>query len=178
MIVLGKRLGSGIFPIAALLARPGPDVAANRALGHYTHEKSSVGCAAGLAVLDTIAADDLLGRGQQIARRGLQPICLDPQASPGTAADARSTDESSATSKPPPAIPPAALSGNPSGKVFRTCWSATFASPAVATVRFSTRSCNGHAGGSRSYRDTGGHSVALLKERPLNPIKVTIDRLL
>jgi 4-aminobutyrate aminotransferase len=72
MIVLGKGLGGGIFPIAALLARPDLDVAADRAIGHYTHEKSSIGCAAGLAVLDTIAADDLLARGQQIGGRGLR----------------------------------------------------------------------------------------------------------
>jgi 4-aminobutyrate aminotransferase len=72
MIVLGKGLGGGIFPIAALLARPELDVAADSALGHYTHEKSSIGCAAALAVLDTIADDDLLARGRQIAKHGLQ----------------------------------------------------------------------------------------------------------
>jgi 4-aminobutyrate aminotransferase len=71
MIVLGKGLGGGIFPLAALLARPGLDVAADRALGHYTHEKSPVGCAAALTVLDTIAEDALLPRGQALGERGL-----------------------------------------------------------------------------------------------------------
>jgi 4-aminobutyrate aminotransferase len=74
MIVLGKGLGGGIFPLAALLARPDLDVAADRALGHYTHEKSSVGCAAGLAVLDVIADEALIARGQALSRRGLDHL--------------------------------------------------------------------------------------------------------
>ena len=54
MVVLGKGLGGAVFPMAALIARRDLDVAADRALGHYTHEKSSVGCAAALATLDVI----------------------------------------------------------------------------------------------------------------------------
>ena len=42
-LVIGKGLGGGVFPPAALIAREGLDVAGNRALGHYTHEKSPVG---------------------------------------------------------------------------------------------------------------------------------------
>ncbi len=54
MVVLGKGLGGAVFPMAALIARRDLDVAADRALGHYTHEKSSVGCAAALATLEVI----------------------------------------------------------------------------------------------------------------------------
>ena len=43
MVVLGKGLGGAVFPMAALIARRDLDIAADRALGHYTHEKSSVG---------------------------------------------------------------------------------------------------------------------------------------
>ena len=71
MVVLGKGLGGGIFPLAALIAREGLDVAADRALGHYTHEKSSVGCAAGLATLDVIAEEGLLERAQRLGARAL-----------------------------------------------------------------------------------------------------------
>src|SRR5262249_54372591 len=46
MVVIGKGLGGAVFPLAAVIARPELDVAADRAMGHYTHEKSSVGCAA------------------------------------------------------------------------------------------------------------------------------------
>ena len=80
MVVLGKGLAGGAFPLAALVARRDLDVAATTALGHYTHEKSSVGCAAALATLDVIADDALLpracrlgalarGRMEELARR-------------------------------------------------------------------------------------------------------------
>ena len=59
MVVLGKGLGGAVFPMAALIARGDLDVAGDRALGHYTHEKSSVGCAAALATLDVIAEERL-----------------------------------------------------------------------------------------------------------------------
>jgi 4-aminobutyrate aminotransferase len=71
MLVLGKGLGGGIFPMAALVARGGLDVAADRALGHYTHEKSSVGCAAGLATLDVIRDEGLVERGRELGAWGL-----------------------------------------------------------------------------------------------------------
>jgi 4-aminobutyrate aminotransferase len=71
MVVLGKGLGGGVFPLAALIAREGLDVAADRALGHYTHEKSSVGCAAGLATLDVIAEEGLLDRAQRLGAYAL-----------------------------------------------------------------------------------------------------------
>lgn len=60
MLVLGKGLGGGVFPIAALLAREALNVATHTALGHYTHEKNPVGCAAGLATLDVIRDEKLV----------------------------------------------------------------------------------------------------------------------
>jgi 4-aminobutyrate aminotransferase len=60
MLVLGKGLGGGVFPIAALLARESLNVATHTALGHYTHEKNPVGCAAGLATLDVIRDEELV----------------------------------------------------------------------------------------------------------------------
>ncbi|HKO68016.1 MAG TPA: aspartate aminotransferase family protein [Burkholderiaceae bacterium] len=72
MVVLGKGLGGGVFPMAALIAREGLDIAAERALGHYTHEKSSVGCAAALATLDVIEEERLLDRAQRLGARALE----------------------------------------------------------------------------------------------------------
>jgi 4-aminobutyrate aminotransferase len=69
MVVLGKGLGGAVFPLAALIARRDLDVAADRALGHYTHEKSSVGCAAALATLDVIDEEHLLERSQTLGRQ-------------------------------------------------------------------------------------------------------------
>ncbi len=71
MVVIGKGLGGGIFPMAALVARAHLDVAADRALGHYTHEKSSVGCAAALATLEVIEAEGLLARAVSLGSRAL-----------------------------------------------------------------------------------------------------------
>jgi len=60
MLVIGKGLGGGIFPMAALIARQQLDIVGDRALGHYTHEKSSVGCAAALATLDCLEQEKLI----------------------------------------------------------------------------------------------------------------------
>lgn len=60
MVVIGKGLGGGVFPLAALIADEKLDVAAHTALGHYTHEKSPVGSAAALAVINCIEKNNLL----------------------------------------------------------------------------------------------------------------------
>ena len=61
MLVIGKGLGGGIFPLAALIAREDLNHAmTDKALGHYTHEKNPVGCAAGLATIDVIESEGLL----------------------------------------------------------------------------------------------------------------------
>ena len=72
MVVLGKGLGGAVFPMAALLARRDLDIAADCALGHYTHEKSSVGCAAALATLDVIDEEGLLDRSRRLGERALE----------------------------------------------------------------------------------------------------------
>ncbi|MEP6657572.1 MAG: aspartate aminotransferase family protein [Betaproteobacteria bacterium] len=72
MVVLGKGLGGAVFPMAALIARRDLDIAADRALGHYTHEKSSVGCAAALATLDVIDEEGLLERSRRLGECALE----------------------------------------------------------------------------------------------------------
>ncbi len=72
MVVLGKGLGGAVFPMAALIARRDLDIAADRALGHYTHEKSSVGCAAALATLEVIEDEDLLERSRELGAHALE----------------------------------------------------------------------------------------------------------
>ena len=46
--------------MAALITREELNIVGDRALGHYTHEKSSVGCAAALATIDCLYEDDLI----------------------------------------------------------------------------------------------------------------------
>jgi len=71
MLVIGKGLGGGIFPMAALIVRQSLDIVGDRALGHYTHEKSSVGCAAALATLDCLAEEGLLEASAELGEYAL-----------------------------------------------------------------------------------------------------------
>jgi len=71
LLCLGKGLGGGVFPMAALLAREDLDVAASTSLGHYTHEKSPVGAAAALATLGVIDREGLLERARTMGSLAL-----------------------------------------------------------------------------------------------------------
>ncbi len=71
VLVIGKGLGGGILPLAAVIARTGLDVAPDRALGHYTHEKNPVACAAALATLAYIEEHGLLRRARELGDRAL-----------------------------------------------------------------------------------------------------------
>jgi 4-aminobutyrate aminotransferase len=72
ILVIGKGLGGGIFPLAALIAREGLDIAPEKALGHYTHEKNPVACAAALAALECIEEDNLLEHAQSLGAYALE----------------------------------------------------------------------------------------------------------
>jgi len=74
MVVLGKGLGGAVFPLAALIARRDLDVAADGALGHYTHEKSSVGSAAALATLEVIEQQGLCERAVALGAAALDRL--------------------------------------------------------------------------------------------------------
>lgn len=71
MLVIGKGLGGGVFPLAALIVNEDLDVVGDRALGHYTHEKSSVGCAAALATLDCLFEDGLIENAVELGQQGM-----------------------------------------------------------------------------------------------------------
>lgn len=68
MVIIGKGLGGGVFPLAALLADEKLDVAAHTALGHYTHEKSPVGSAAALATINYIERNNLLQHAEKMGQ--------------------------------------------------------------------------------------------------------------
>jgi 4-aminobutyrate aminotransferase len=67
--VLGKCLGGGIVPIAAVIARADLDCAPELALGHYTHEKNPFTTCAALTTLATILEGDLPGRALTLGAR-------------------------------------------------------------------------------------------------------------
>lgn len=61
ILVLGKGLGAGIIPLAAIVCKDELNVAAKVSLGHFTHEKSPLGAAAALAAIDYMKINDTLG---------------------------------------------------------------------------------------------------------------------
>ena len=60
IVCVGKGLGAGIMPIAAMIARDAYNIAADVSLGHYTHEKSPLGCVAAKAMLEYIEEHNIL----------------------------------------------------------------------------------------------------------------------
>jgi 4-aminobutyrate aminotransferase len=74
MLVIGKGLGGGSLPIAALLAREDLDIGGDRALGHFTHEKNPVLCAASLATLEVIEEEGLLQRAKNLGARFMEQL--------------------------------------------------------------------------------------------------------
>lgn len=72
MLVIGKGLGGGIFPLAALLAREELNVASTIALGHYTHEKNPVACAAAKAAIDVIEEEKLCEHALTVGEHALK----------------------------------------------------------------------------------------------------------
>ena len=71
ILVLGKALGGGILPIAAVVARPELDVAGDWAFGHYTHEKNPVTTRAALTTLDIIADEGLVENAARVGTRAI-----------------------------------------------------------------------------------------------------------
>ena len=74
LLVIGKGLGGGLFPLAALLAREDLDIAQERSLGHFTHEKNPVACAAALATLACIEEEHLLERSRTLGAYALKRL--------------------------------------------------------------------------------------------------------
>ncbi len=86
MVCLGKGLGGGILPMAALVARDEYNIASDVSLGHFTHEKSPLGCVAGKAVidyieqykiLDKVVDDERFMRKELMAMKGRHPLIGD-----------------------------------------------------------------------------------------------------
>lgn len=62
ILVLGKALGGGILPIAAVVARRDLDHAGDYAIGHYTHEKNPVTSRAALTTINIVQEEGLAER--------------------------------------------------------------------------------------------------------------------
>lgn len=60
IICLGKGLGGGVMPMAAIVAREEYNIAQRISLGHFTHEKSPLGSVAALAMLEYMESHKIL----------------------------------------------------------------------------------------------------------------------
>jgi len=60
IVTIGKGLGGAVFPMAALITNDKFNTAMQHSVGHFTHEKSPVGSAAALAVIDIIESENLI----------------------------------------------------------------------------------------------------------------------
>jgi 4-aminobutyrate aminotransferase len=74
IMVLGKALGGGVLPMAAVIARTDLDVAGEYAFGHYTHEKNPVTAAAALATLEVIQTEGLVDNAAQVGAYALERL--------------------------------------------------------------------------------------------------------
>ena len=72
MVVLGKGLGGGVFPVAAVIVKEDLNIVQQFSVGHYTHEKNPVACAAGLATIDTIVEENLPQRARELGAHALR----------------------------------------------------------------------------------------------------------
>lgn len=70
IVVLGKALGGGVLPLAAVIGDQSLNLAPELAIGHYTHEKNPLLARAALTLLDVIEEDGLVDaaatRGRQL----------------------------------------------------------------------------------------------------------------
>ncbi|SEN15048.1 4-aminobutyrate aminotransferase apoenzyme [bacterium A37T11] len=60
MLVIGKGLGAGIVPMAALVCKEELNIAGHAALGHFTHEKNPLGSVAALAAIQVMEDQNVL----------------------------------------------------------------------------------------------------------------------
>lgn len=74
ILCLGKGLGGGIIPQAAIIAREEYNKFGHISLGHYTHEKSPLGSMAGLTLLEVLEEENILQKvkeDQEFMRKAL-----------------------------------------------------------------------------------------------------------
>jgi 4-aminobutyrate aminotransferase len=74
ILTIGKGLGGCVIPFAAMIARSDLNVAPDKSLGHYTHEKNPVACAAGLATIQVIEEENLVSKAAELGKQALKQL--------------------------------------------------------------------------------------------------------
>ena len=72
--VIGKALGGGMLPIAAMIVRPELDILSEQALGHYTHEKNPITTRAALTTIEIIEDEGLVENARQVGLQALERL--------------------------------------------------------------------------------------------------------
>jgi 4-aminobutyrate aminotransferase len=72
--VLGKALGGGVVPIAAVVVRADLDCSSELSLGHYTHEKNPFCARAALTTLQIIEEEGLVKRAAELGREAAMRV--------------------------------------------------------------------------------------------------------
>ena len=74
ILVLGKSLGGGVAPIAAMITHSSLDITGDVAIGHYTHEKNPVTCQAALTTIEIIEGEGLVENAQKVGEYALERL--------------------------------------------------------------------------------------------------------
>lgn len=74
ILVLGKALGGGALPMAAMITRESLDVCQDVAYGHYTHEKNPVTATAALTTLAVIEEEGLVDNAARVGQMALNRL--------------------------------------------------------------------------------------------------------
>jgi len=74
ILVLGKSLGGAVLPLAGIIASEHLDVAPHISIGHFTHEKNPVACAAALATLEYIEEQNLVEHSRELGNWALERL--------------------------------------------------------------------------------------------------------
>jgi 4-aminobutyrate aminotransferase len=74
IMVVGKALGGGLLPIAAMIARADLNVLGGWSLGHYTHEKNPVTARAALTTLEIIEDEGLVENAARVGARAMERL--------------------------------------------------------------------------------------------------------
>ncbi len=74
ILVLGKSLGGGLLPFAGIVTHEKYNVCQHRSVGHYTHEKNALCCAAALAEIDYILDNSLHEKSAKLGTYALERL--------------------------------------------------------------------------------------------------------
>ncbi|RTE55182.1 aspartate aminotransferase family protein [Arenibacter aquaticus] len=66
ILVLGKSLGGGLVPFAGIVTKEKYNTLQHRSIGHFTHEKNPLCCAAGLAEIEFIEENHLVENAEKL----------------------------------------------------------------------------------------------------------------